>query len=85
MADNQEPDLLLLLDDLRLRLINKDGYSDMVEKYKYFCTHSEYGKNCSYAKKCKDVYLRYDYEDIKILFLKILEQYRIVEGDQFGR
>ncbi len=88
MPDNNktpEPDLLLLLDDLRLRLINKEGYSDLVEQYKYFITHSEYGKDCQYARKAKDIWLKYDYNDIKTLFLLILEQYRVIEGQDFGR
>jgi hypothetical protein len=83
-----EPDLLTLLDILAKRIhppMNPNQYSDsMIERYNFFITHSEFGKDCTYARKCKDIFLREDYEQIKQIFLDTLVQFRMVEGNQFG-
>lgn len=80
----QDPDLLTTLNDLRIRL-ESHGEPVFVQQYLHFIEHSEFGKDCGYAKKCKDLYLRYDHEEIKHLFLKALEQYRLIEGEDFGK
>lgn len=43
------------------------------------------GDDCPYYKKSKDIFLQRDYEALKTLFLECLNQYRIVEGQDFGR
>lgn len=80
--------MLLALHELATRINSHGGVLDgdsMVERYKYFVEHSDAGKDCSYARKCKDLFLRYDYEDIKKLLVKTLEQFRIIEGSDFGK
>jgi hypothetical protein len=88
--DTIEPDLLTLLDDLCLRIQNKKTHEDtsgvcIPERYKYMIEHSEFKKDCGYAKKYKDIFLRSDYEEIKQIFLDVLVQYRLIEGNEFGR
>ncbi len=80
-------DLLLKLHKLTERANNHGGSlsESMLERYRYFVEHSEHGKDCSYARKCKDLFLTHDYDDTKKLFLEVLEMYRIIEGDGFGR
>ncbi len=80
----EDPDLLTTLNDLRIRLCSS-GEPIFIQQYLHFITHSEYGKDCGYAKKCKDLFLRYDYEEIRDLFLKTLEQFRVIEGKDFGK
>ena len=57
----------------------------MLERYHWFLHNSEYKEDCQYTKKCQDLFLRTDYEDIKKLFLECLAAFRQVEGDTFGR
>lgn len=81
-------DLLLSLFNLAQRINSHGGVlpgESMLERYKYFLQHSENKENCTYARKCKDLFLNYDYEDIKVRFLEVLELIRLVEGKNFGR
>lgn len=43
------------------------------------------GADCPYYWRSKDIFLNKDYDDLRDLFLKCLEQYRLVEGANFGR
>ncbi len=43
------------------------------------------GADCPYYWKSKDLFLSKDYDQLKVLFLKCLEQYRLVEGKDFGK
>jgi hypothetical protein len=79
-----DPDLLTTLNDLRIRLMSH-GEPVFVQQYNHFVTHSEFGFSCGYAKKCKELFLKYDYEELRDLFLKTLEQFRLVEGKDFGK
>lgn len=83
----QKEDLLIQLDNLAQRMHQHGGKLDesMLERYRYFVEHSEKGQNCVYAKKCKELFLCYDYEDVRAQFIKTLELFRTVEGDRFGR
>jgi hypothetical protein len=82
-----EKDLLLELDNLGQRMHSHGGKLEesMLERYRYFVEHSEQGRNCVYAKKCKELFLCYDYEDVRKQFLETLELFRTVEGETFGR
>ncbi len=86
LPDTQD-DLLSALYNLSLRMNQHGGKLDesMLERYQYFKTHSERGEDCVYAKKCRALFVEFDYEDTKKLFLETLELYRQTEGDRFGR
>lgn len=74
MAD----DLLLRLWDLSERICSHGGVlpgESMIERYKYFVEHSAYGAGCVYARKCRDLYLTHDHEQIKQQLLAIVELY----------
>jgi hypothetical protein len=79
-----DPDLLTSLNDLRISL-ESEGDSVFIQRYQHFITHSEFRKDCGYAKKCKELFLKYDYVRIKNHFLKALEQFRTIEGKDFGK
>ena len=84
-----EKDLLISLFDLYQRLGKHSNSTSvtggMLERYHWFINNSEFKEDCAYAHKSKDLFLRYDYEEIKKLFLDTLEQFRIIEGEKFGR
>jgi hypothetical protein len=65
--------------------IDKKSTGGMLERYQWFINNSNMGDSCTYAKKCLDLFLREDYEDIKKLFLECLKEFRSVEGDNFGK
>jgi hypothetical protein len=78
-------DLIDDLDSLRIALLS---FSDRLEKSGVERTtglKANLGDDCPYYKKSKDVFLNRDYDQVKDLFLKVLDQYRIVEGQSFGR
>lgn len=67
-------DLLVELHKLAVRINSHGGVlsgDSMVERYRYFVEHSPDGENCAFARKCRDLFLTHDYEDI-------LAQLRIV-------
>lgn len=57
----------------------------MLERYNWFINNSNMGDDCTYARKCEDLFLRDDYEEIRDLFLECLEEFRKIEGLTFGR
>lgn len=78
-------DLIDDLEDLRKALLT---FSDRLEKSGVERTTGlkfNLGGECPYYKKSKDIFLNRDYENLKALFLKCLDQYRLVEGKDFGR
>ena len=86
--DEKTSNVLDALYDLVERIKTHGGKlkeASMLERYKYFRDHSEYKENCPYAAKCRELFMQYDYKDVTELFLKVLEKYRIIEGDKFGR
>jgi len=82
-----DKNLLESLNSLVSRINNHGGKLDasMLERYIYFIEHSEFGKDCSYARKCMDLFIKYDYNDVRALFLDVLEQFRLIEGKDFGK
>lgn len=83
-----QEDLLSLLWELCQRIQSHGGVlkgDSLFERYDYFVKNSSSGKDCQYAKKCQALILKHDYDDIMKLFLKVLEQYRLVEGNNFGK
>lgn len=71
-------DLLIALWELSERIRSHGGVlpgESMVERYKFFVEHSEAGTNCHLARKCRDLFVRYDYDDIKKQILSIVELY----------
>ncbi len=80
-------DLIDDLEELRKALLS---FSDRLEKSGVERTtglkHAMLlGEDCPFYKKSRDIFLNRDYTDLKVLFLKVLKQYRIIEGDTFGR
>lgn len=77
------------LNELTLRITKgKDGKTTnggWCERYAWFVENGQYGYDCTYALKAQDFFLREDYEDVKKLFLETLEDFRKVEGEDFGR
>jgi len=76
-------DLLIELFNLAARINSHGGVlpgESMVERYKYFVEHSEYGKDCSFARKCKDLFLTYDYDDIVKQLKVVIQLIEDVEG-----
>lgn len=63
----------------------ENGTEGWCERYNYFIVTSEHGESCNYAKKCLDLFLADDYEAIKQQFLSLLDTFRKVEGETFGR
>jgi hypothetical protein len=59
--------------------------SSLLDKYNYFINNSTHGRDCQYAIKAKEMFLKYDYEEVKKMFLIVLDEYRKVEGVKFGR
>lgn len=78
-------DIIDDLEDLRKALLS---FSDRLEKSGVERTTGlkvNLGDDCPYYRKSKDIFLSKDYEEVRDLFLKCIEQYRIVEGRSFGR
>ena len=59
-------DLIEQLEDLRLLLEKAQ-----TERYNFFCENSEYGKDCRYAMKAKDLFEQFHAEDIEKLIVQI--------------
>lgn len=79
-------DLLIELFLLAQRINSHGGVLEgdsMVERYKYFKEHSIHGKDCAYARKCRDLFLQYDYSQIRdriIHIMKLLDDIEPVMG-----
>lgn len=75
--------------DLWVRIKDHKGSqknNNMLEKYDYFVRNSNRGRSCTYAHKCKALFLLSDYEDIKKHLLQVIENIREVPGDEnFGK
>lgn len=75
--------------DLWVRMKDHDGSqknNNMLEKYDYFVRHSNRGRSCTYAHKCKALFLMSDYQDVKKQLLEVIEHIREVPGDEeFGK
>jgi hypothetical protein len=70
------PDLLIELWNLSERIRSHGGVlpgESMVERYKYYVEHSESGKDCVYARKCRDLFLTHDYDDVVAQLKKVME------------
>lgn len=77
--------LMMKLEELRARLNGPQKNGGMLERYCFFCEHSEHGPSCGYALKAKDLWEKMDYEEVRKLFLEALEEFRLVEGESFGK
>lgn len=71
-------DLLSSLNAIRARLITSSvertvGLRDAM------------GENCAYYRKSRNLFMDKDYQELKLLFLETLEEFRKVEGDNFGK
>ena len=58
---------------------NKEKENNMLEKYDYFCYHSERGRACTYAMKSKALFLMGDYPDVKKEIEKVVKAIRNIE------
>lgn len=67
--DNEEL-LLDLLWELEEVLLLRSG-SSLVEKYHYFNTNSEHGRDCSYAKRAKGLFYKNQFEKVRAKVLEI--------------
>ncbi len=75
---------------LFMRLRNqesRDNFQDdnPCERYVFFRDKSTAGNGCKYAQGCKRIFAERDKEALKKLFLKSLDLWRKVEGEDFGR
>jgi len=68
-----------LLWDLVVSLEIKSD-SSLLEKYDYFSSNSDHGRNCSFARKCQSLFTSNNYGTIKEVIKKIVEQIREIEG-----
>jgi hypothetical protein len=80
-----QPDLIDVLDDLRKSLSALSARLNTSGVERTTGLKRNMGDDCAYYRKSKDLFLRRDYDQVMELFLKVLEQYRLVEGDSFGR
>ena len=55
------------------------------ERFCWFVKNSESGENCRYARQYAKMFEERDYEMIRDSFLETLDQFRKLEGDDFGR
>ena len=79
------PDLIDDLEQLRKALLS---FSDRLQQSGVERTtglKAELGNDCPFYRKSKDIFLNRDYDQVRALFLKCLDQYRLVEGKDFGR
>ncbi len=70
-----EPDILLELWKLSERIRSHGGVlpgDSMIERYKFFCENTEYGRSCVYARKSRDLFLKHDWEDIRKQLLSLV-------------
>ncbi len=80
-------DLLLSLFALQERINSHGGVlkgESMIERYHWYVNHSDKGRDCAYARKCRDLFNTYDYDTIRQMFLETLELFRVIEGPSFG-
>ena len=82
-------DLLLKLYNLQKSINSNMGEpttqdESLLYRYKYFIEHSDLGEDCHYAAKCKDLFLKFEYDRIKGDLLEVLEIMRTIEGKDFG-
>ena len=65
-----EEKFLDLLWELEKLLDTKSGDS-LIEKYHWFATNSEHGRDCSYAKKCKLLFFQDEYSKVRSKILEL--------------
>ena len=58
---------------------NKNKKNSMVEKYDYFIRHSDRGRACTYALKCKQLFVMSDLDDIKKEVEKLVSAIRLTD------
>lgn len=77
----QDRDLLDILCDLNFRFNHHGGSvgGNILERYAHFKTYSEKKKRCNYALKCRDLFLRHDYDEIRKLILEAAEMIKEIE------
>lgn len=69
-------DLIDSLEKFRIRL-NKSGVERTIG------LKAEMGDDCRYYRKSRELFLQKDYEELKVLFLEVTEQWRLIEGKEF--
>jgi len=79
--------LLHALHDLgeSLTRSNWDKDANLLHRWVHFSIYSDQGDACKYARKCEDLFMEHDWEEVKKGVLHALEQIRLVEGKDFGR
>lgn len=62
----QDRDLLDILCDLNHRFSHHGGTveGNILTRYAWFRDHSEHGKDCGYALRCRDLFLRHDFSEV---------------------
>jgi len=56
--------------------------NNMLEKYDYFARHGKQGRNCTYGLKAKQMFMIYDWPDVKKQLKKIVEYIRTIPGSE---
>jgi len=57
---------------------------NVIEAHDYFSRESDQGRECTYALKARALFTTQDYQQTKQLFLKALQAFRTIEGEDFG-
>lgn len=68
--NNNKDQLLDILYKLYKRLAqhdNSDMTNPLLERYNYFSNHSDHGRECKYALKCKHLFYLKDYQNVRDL------------------
>jgi hypothetical protein len=53
-----------------------------VERYSWFAEHSTYGKNCTYAKRARDIFKKFEEEKIRKKIVEIYDKFIKVEVNE---
>lgn len=78
-------DLFDVLVDLHHRLNtygNTVENTSVIERYSFMVKHSEYGKNCGYARKYRDMFVEHDYEDIRKLIMEAADMFKAIDSPE---
>lgn len=74
-------DIVDILSDLNNIFTSHDGKKDtnILERYYWFKTHRENGKDCRYAKLCHHRFIDADFDKVKPLIIEAFEALKEIE------
>ena len=80
----QDRDLLDVLCELNRRFNTYGGKIDntnVLERYEYLISHSDYGKDCGYARKYREMFIDKDYEAVKALIMEAFSMIKEIDSE----